>query len=278
MDRNDTHVWAYSNTGTRAHAFLRTAEDGRLVAACRKTTTREASALMYPAEAFSELTRCGICEKAHRSYLARVESSMAPATESDDLGYVHTEQPQADVTVETVDSVETAHTPAAETVAELIEQIATVLDEQDAKWVAARTTEDGENIALEALQLIRELITPAAIEKPAGVPVDAKCVRCSEGIVKLAQPYRTRGGFVSEWAARSNGIPWCQGVGSQMTAHTDVQRCDVCGTTEHKGRAFYENCYGDLLCWPCADGKRPGPAGTPASRLLERLAQQSATL
>lgn len=74
---NENLVWANSNTGMRAHAFLSVNEDGRLVAACRKSTTREADAFLYGIDKFSPLQRCGVCEKKWAAHLDRAEAAEA---------------------------------------------------------------------------------------------------------------------------------------------------------------------------------------------------------
>lgn len=103
MSTNDTRVFAPSNTGTKAHAFLgsRGAKEGNLRAACRVTIQRAATGTT-----FISLDRARkfytVCENCVRRYMAaelRAFESMQPATEADDLGYVapvdeRTEQPQ----------------------------------------------------------------------------------------------------------------------------------------------------------------------------------------
>ncbi|MEU1506465.1 hypothetical protein [Kitasatospora sp. NPDC005748] len=74
---NENAVWAYSNTGTLAHAMLKTAANGRLVAACRSTITREADARLHVAEDVSGRL-CKSCETRWNAHLARVERSMQP--------------------------------------------------------------------------------------------------------------------------------------------------------------------------------------------------------
>ncbi|MFB7910246.1 hypothetical protein ACFC1T_27810 [Kitasatospora sp. NPDC056076] len=74
---NELAVWAYSNTGTLAHAMLKTAADGRLVAACRSNITRNPDARLHAAEDISGRL-CTSCETRWNDHLARVERSMQP--------------------------------------------------------------------------------------------------------------------------------------------------------------------------------------------------------
>jgi hypothetical protein len=74
---NENAVWAYSNTGNLAHAFLRRTADGRLQAACRSSITRNADATVYQSEDISGRL-CGNCETRWNAHLARVERSMQP--------------------------------------------------------------------------------------------------------------------------------------------------------------------------------------------------------
>lgn len=103
MNSNDNRVFAPSNTGTKAHAFLgsRGAKEGNLRAACRTTIQRKAVGTTFftQAEAETRFTLCDNCVKLYAAAEARAESSMQPATEADDLGYVtpvdgRTEAPQ----------------------------------------------------------------------------------------------------------------------------------------------------------------------------------------
>ncbi|MFD8315938.1 hypothetical protein [Kitasatospora purpeofusca] len=74
---NELAVWAYSNTGTLAHAFLRRTADGRLQAACRRSITRNADATVYQSEDISGRL-CTNCDTQWNAHLARVERSMQP--------------------------------------------------------------------------------------------------------------------------------------------------------------------------------------------------------
>lgn len=97
----DTMVWEYSNTGTKAHAFLRVTADGRRAAACRTSITRNANARFAMRGVFGAAV-CGSCVKLHNAYLDRVAASMEPATEAQDLGHVHVETEQPVTTEERV--------------------------------------------------------------------------------------------------------------------------------------------------------------------------------
>lgn len=90
MNTTDTHVWAPSNTGNLAHAFLSTNAGGRIVAACRSTITRDKDAILRDAETMRDASTrlCGRCETLHTAYLDRIAASMEPATEAHDLGYI----------------------------------------------------------------------------------------------------------------------------------------------------------------------------------------------
>jgi hypothetical protein len=89
--KNDSDVFAPSNTGTQAHAFLgsRGAKPGNLRAACRVTIQRSVSATFTSlASARKFYSVCESCVKLYLAAEARAEASMQPATEADDLGYV----------------------------------------------------------------------------------------------------------------------------------------------------------------------------------------------
>lgn len=104
MSANDTRVWAPSNTGTKAHAFLgsRGAKEGNLRAVCRTTIQRSTDATFVDQpRARKFYTLCDNCVKLYAEAEARADHSMRPATEADDLGYVapvdertETEQPE----------------------------------------------------------------------------------------------------------------------------------------------------------------------------------------
>ena len=91
MSINDTRVFAPSNTGTKAHAFLgsRDAKPGNLRAACRSTIQRSVSTAFVSLDTARKVY--SVCESCVKLYLAaedRAEASMQPATEAYDLGYV----------------------------------------------------------------------------------------------------------------------------------------------------------------------------------------------
>jgi len=102
MSINDSRVFAPSNTGTKAHAFLgsRDAKPGNLRAACRSTIQRSVSTAFVSLDTARKVY--SVCESCVKLYLAaedRADNSMRPATEVDDLGYVapvdeRTEAPQ----------------------------------------------------------------------------------------------------------------------------------------------------------------------------------------
>jgi len=102
MSINDSRVFAPSNTGTKAHAFLgsRDAKPGNLRAACRSTIQRSVSTAFVSLDTARKVY--SVCESCVKLYLAaedRAEASMRPATEAYDLGYVapvdeRTEAPQ----------------------------------------------------------------------------------------------------------------------------------------------------------------------------------------
>ncbi|AKA61733.1 hypothetical protein SEA_YDN12_66 [Streptomyces phage YDN12] len=101
---SNTDVFAPSNTGTKAHAFLgsRGAKDGNLRAACRVTIQRSVSATFVSLDRARKFySVCDSCVKLFRAAEDRAEASMQPATEAHDLGYVapvdeRTETPQQD--------------------------------------------------------------------------------------------------------------------------------------------------------------------------------------
>lgn len=85
MDRNGK-IWAYSNTGTKAHAFIQSAGEGSKRAVCRASITRSSDATFVRKAMVVGI--CGACEKKVTAMYDRAEASMQPATESHDLGYV----------------------------------------------------------------------------------------------------------------------------------------------------------------------------------------------
>jgi len=102
MSINDSRVFAPSNTGTKAHAFLgsRDAKPGNLRAACRSTIQRSVSTAFVSLDtARNVYSVCDSCVKLYLAAEDRADNSMRPATEVDDLGYVapvdeRTEAPQ----------------------------------------------------------------------------------------------------------------------------------------------------------------------------------------
>lgn len=89
-------IWAYSNTGNLAHAFVQVwaDKDGNessehLRAMCRKTIARHAST-RYEERKFMLLGLCANCVKLADAHQARIEDADRPATEAHDLGYVPT--------------------------------------------------------------------------------------------------------------------------------------------------------------------------------------------
>lgn len=85
MDENK--VWAYSSTGTRMHAFVQTSRLGYRRAMCRSNIERPDTAIFVVKEDAHLL--CPSCANRFADLVNRVEASMMPATESQDLGYVH---------------------------------------------------------------------------------------------------------------------------------------------------------------------------------------------
>ncbi|AWN08425.1 hypothetical protein SEA_SALETE_65 [Streptomyces phage Salete] len=89
--KNNTDVFAPSNTGTKAHAFLgsRGAKDGNLRAACRVTIQRSISATFISLDRARKFySVCDTCVKLFLAAEDRAEASMQPATEAHDFGYV----------------------------------------------------------------------------------------------------------------------------------------------------------------------------------------------
>lgn len=85
VDRNEK-IWAFSNTGTKMHAFVQLAGEGRKRAMCRSTIARNADATFTTAN--HAVGVCPRCEKLAQAMWDRAEASMQPATEAQDLGYV----------------------------------------------------------------------------------------------------------------------------------------------------------------------------------------------
>ncbi|MFJ7069330.1 hypothetical protein [Streptomyces sp. NPDC101115] len=77
-ETDETAVWAYANTGNRAHAFLSPAENrpGYLRAACRKNIERAETSIFHKRETFVLI--CHACETKWDAHRARVEESTAP--------------------------------------------------------------------------------------------------------------------------------------------------------------------------------------------------------
>jgi len=87
----DTIVFAPSNTGTKAHAFLgsRGAKEGNLRAACRVTIQRSVSATFISLDRARKFySVCDTCVKLYLAAMDRLAASLSPVTESHDLGYV----------------------------------------------------------------------------------------------------------------------------------------------------------------------------------------------
>lgn len=114
VDRNEK-IWAYSNTGTRAHAFVQAWKDNgwsqsgnHLRAMCRGTIARHENSLFYSKSDMAGI--CTRCETLATAVWDRAEASMQPATEAQDLGYeahaevVETQQPDWDAVDEALDS------------------------------------------------------------------------------------------------------------------------------------------------------------------------------
>lgn len=88
---NSNRVWAPSNTGTKYHAFMGSigAKDGNFRAACRVSTQRKKTAHYIGRDQIAPWDSvCAPCERAFRAAEDRAETSMMPATEARDLGYV----------------------------------------------------------------------------------------------------------------------------------------------------------------------------------------------
>lgn len=91
MDVNSTRVWAPSNTGTKAHAFLgsRGAKEGNMRAGCRSSIQRSADANYVDLpRARKFYSVCERCVTLYYAAVARAEESMRAATEAHDVGYV----------------------------------------------------------------------------------------------------------------------------------------------------------------------------------------------
>lgn len=86
VDRNEK-IWAYSNTGVRAHAFVQAwaDKDGKqstnhLRAMCRGTIARHADSLWHSKSDMAGI--CTRCETLANAMWDRAEASMQPATET----------------------------------------------------------------------------------------------------------------------------------------------------------------------------------------------------
>ena len=89
-------IWAYSNTGNLAHAFVApwidrfgNKSDDHLRAMCRKTIDRSAYTLFQERKRML-LGLCANCVKLADAMHDRYDASLEPATEAHDLGYFPT--------------------------------------------------------------------------------------------------------------------------------------------------------------------------------------------
>jgi hypothetical protein len=89
MDRNEK-VWAYSNTGTKAHAFVQVWKDKdgnestqHLRALCRGTIARHKDSIFASKDTLQ--IRCPNCEKKFDAMHDRAEASMAPVNPYDQV-------------------------------------------------------------------------------------------------------------------------------------------------------------------------------------------------
>lgn len=126
--KNNEDVFAPSNTGTKAHAFLgaRGAKPGNLRAACRVTIQRGTDATFVSLDRARKFySVCDNCVKLYAEAEARAEASMLPATEAHDLGYVA----PVDERTEVVPATE--QKPAAEQHADLSAKDGTVTLNRD---------------------------------------------------------------------------------------------------------------------------------------------------
>lgn len=90
VDRNEK-IWAYSNSGTRMHAFVSEAENGKLRAMCRKTIVRFPSATRVGRDEAHLI--CPSCLKKALEMWDRMEASMQPSSDYHAEGWV---EPVAD--------------------------------------------------------------------------------------------------------------------------------------------------------------------------------------
>lgn len=93
---SNDEIWAYSNTGNLAHAFVQVWADkdgnessNHLRAMCRKTIARHAFT-RYQERKHMLLGLCANCVKLADAMHDRYDASLEPATEAHDLGYVPT--------------------------------------------------------------------------------------------------------------------------------------------------------------------------------------------
>lgn len=89
MDRNEK-IWAWSNTGTKIHAFIERGGVKR-VGMCRSNMYRSSTAAFDAIDNLAtghKFNVCTRCLELAEAMWDRAEASMQPATESHDLGYV----------------------------------------------------------------------------------------------------------------------------------------------------------------------------------------------
>lgn len=127
---DDNRVFAPSNTGNQAHAFLGSigAKEGNLRAACRVTIQRSATETTFISldRARSFYTLCDNCVRLYLAAELRAYNSMQPATEADDLGYVAPVDERIEQTQAAAETEQPERTPVPEQHADLSTEDGTV--------------------------------------------------------------------------------------------------------------------------------------------------------
>lgn len=82
---DDNKVWAFSNTGTRSHAFVATAGLGRRRAMCSARVERAETSIFKTFDWAKVNLPCGKCQTLYLAMVARAEASMEPVNPYDQV-------------------------------------------------------------------------------------------------------------------------------------------------------------------------------------------------
>lgn len=257
MNINDSRVFAPSNTGTKAHAFMGSigAKEGNLRAACRVTIQRSATETTFISlnRARSFYTVCDNCVRLYMAAEARAYNSMQPATEADDLGYVapvdeRTEQPQAEVQDKQQHSVRRAAASLADYLA------ATERGDAVAATRAAADLSTWTGIAQVHGATLADILTyreqPQADAERTPVPEQHADLSTEDGTVKLGRDQLTRRGH---WADVTLDTGRTYSVSMLVHRKTPDGSVNAFGS-----RVLVDH----VIYWSESDGRSTGPIRT----------------